>query len=155
MDWISEELRSGWLQKVQGPMPSFTQMILPQERQLGAASSRGCRVAMQLQRRFEMSWLEDRVGFVCISRARMADSRSLMAEEAPCMGVPPGMLILVLGFEGFCFMDIVRGGLGSEIIWPAAEGGSFAGRNAGACGCGGGGEGPRDLGAFCLLEPDM
>ena len=38
---ISWEERRGWLQNVQGPMPSLTQIILPQLRQLGAAARRG------------------------------------------------------------------------------------------------------------------
>ena len=41
MDWISDWERSGVEQNVQGPIPSFMQMILPQLRQLGAAAKRG------------------------------------------------------------------------------------------------------------------
>lgn len=55
MDWISCALKSAELQKVHGPMPSFTQMILPQLRQFGAASRSGCLVAMQLHFRLLLS----------------------------------------------------------------------------------------------------
>jgi len=58
---------------VQGPRPSFTQMILPQDRQLGAAARRGCRVARQVQRR-EAGETAEREGFVCSSRVRIAES---------------------------------------------------------------------------------
>lgn len=47
------EVSRGVEQNVQGPRPSFTQMILPQDRQLGAAARRGWRVAKQSQRRAE------------------------------------------------------------------------------------------------------
>lgn len=72
MDAISVEERRGCEQKVHGPMPSFTQIILPQLRQLGAAARRGCRVARQSQRRAEGS--EDREGLVWSSSARIAES---------------------------------------------------------------------------------
>ena len=55
MAWISAGARSGVEQNVHGPIPSFTQMILPQLRQLGAAARRGWRVAWQVQRRFAFS----------------------------------------------------------------------------------------------------
>ncbi|EKG18018.1 hypothetical protein MPH_04708 [Macrophomina phaseolina MS6] len=79
MDWMSDCERSGFSQKEQGPSPSLTQIILPQLRQLGAASRSGCRVAMQLQRRlaFSSGVRPEREGFVWISSARMAESRSL------------------------------------------------------------------------------
>ena len=72
MALISWEERSGCPQNVQGPMPSFTQTIFPQLRQLGAATRRGCRVARQVQRRDEGS--AEREGLVCSSRVRMAES---------------------------------------------------------------------------------
>lgn len=62
MDWISFELRRGELQKVQGPRPSFTQIIFPQLRQFGAASRMAWRWAMQLHFRRLLS--EAREGFV-------------------------------------------------------------------------------------------
>jgi len=58
---------------VQGPRPSFTHMILPQFRQLGAAARRGWRVARQIQRRAEGSAVV-RDGLVCNSRVRIAES---------------------------------------------------------------------------------
>lgn len=69
---MSEEERRGCPQNVQGPMPSFTQIILPQFKQLAAAARRGWRVARQVQRRDEGS--AESEGFVCISRVRMAES---------------------------------------------------------------------------------
>ena len=68
---ISDELRRGCPQKVQGPRPSFTQIIFPQFRQLGAVARRGCRVDMQLQAR---EGEEGRVGLVCCSSERIAES---------------------------------------------------------------------------------
>ena len=123
MDWMSCALNNAELQNVHGPMPSFTQMILPQFRQFGAASSSGCLVAIQLHFRLLLS-CEARVGFVWISSALIADSRSLSAVEAPCMGVPPVTLTFAFAF-----------GFVSEINRP----GSFF-ATAGV------GETPRDLG---------
>lgn len=40
MAWTSSLFRRGWPQKVHGPSPSLAQMILPQERQLGAADNK-------------------------------------------------------------------------------------------------------------------
>jgi len=75
---------------------------------------------MQLHFLFALSW--DKVGFVEISSARMADSKSFSSEEAPCMGVPP--VIFTLAFA--CgFGEEVREGLRSDINGPAAEGGGF------------------------------
>lgn len=130
------------LQKVQGPRPSRTQIILPQFRQLGAEVRRGWRVARQSHFRAALSAAEgEREGFVWSSRARMAESRSERAVEAPCMGVPPERAIFV--FEGGLAGEEVREGWGdgfweglrevvrtfgrSEIREPAAEGG-FWGR---------------------------
>ena len=73
MEVIWEEVRRGWPQNVQGPMPSFTQIILPQLRQLGAAARRGWRVARQVQRRAVGEELL-REGLVWSSRVRMAES---------------------------------------------------------------------------------
>jgi hypothetical protein len=53
---------------------------------------------MQLHFRLALSWDDERVGFVCISSALIAESRSFKAVEAPCMGVPPCTLTLVFGF---------------------------------------------------------
>lgn len=66
--------RSGEEQNVHGPIPSFTQMIFPQFKQLGAAARSGCRVARQGQRRAEAGVEAERAGSVCISRARIAES---------------------------------------------------------------------------------
>ena len=74
MDCIWEDERRGVEQNVQGPMPSFTHIILPQERQLGAATRRGWRVALQLQRRASGEALWAREGFVWISSVRIAES---------------------------------------------------------------------------------
>ena len=77
MDVISAEERRGVLQNVQGPRPSFTQMILPQFRQFGAAARRRWRVALQEQARAEADWVEElREGLVWTSRVRIAESRS-------------------------------------------------------------------------------
>ncbi|KUI60727.1 hypothetical protein VP1G_11228 [Cytospora mali] len=124
---------------VNGRGAAATQMTLPQLRQFGAAFCKGCLVATQLQRRAATSSgpEEDRDGFVVISRERMAASRSATAVEAPCMGVPPVMEILVVwpvplddgpgvelrevGFDlGFCF-----GARRSETSEPAADGGAL------------------------------
>lgn len=114
-------------------MPSLTQIILPQFIQFGAASSSGCRVAMQLHFRLALSTPAERVGLVWISSARIADSRSFSAVDAPCMGVPPATLTFALGFGEELRDDFV-----SEISWPAADGGSLDG--------GGAGDIPLDLG---------
>jgi len=60
-------------QNVQGPRPSFTQMILPQDRQLGAAARRGWRVARHVQRR-EAGEAVESDGLVWSSSVRMAES---------------------------------------------------------------------------------
>ena len=75
MEVIWEGVSRAWLQNVQGPIPSFMQIILPQLRQLGAAARRGWRVARQVQRRAvgeELLLLRE--GLVWISRVRMAES---------------------------------------------------------------------------------
>lgn len=120
--WISLGDSNGLRQNVHGPRPSLTQMILPQLRQLGAAARRGCRVALQSQRRAEMSLI---LGLVCSSRERMAESSSVRAVEAPCMGMPPVMFTLVLGAgeevrEAGALFEV---GLKSDMRWPAADGG--------------------------------
>lgn len=73
MALISVGERRGLEQKVQGPMPSFTQTIFPQLRQLGAAARRGWRVALQGQAR-ERAESSEREGLVWSSRVRMAES---------------------------------------------------------------------------------
>lgn len=85
-------------QNVHGPKPSFMQMTLPQARQFGAAPCRGCRVATQLHFRL---FLSSNVGFVVISSARIADSRSANAVDCPAIGVPPDMETLVDVPAGF------------------------------------------------------
>lgn len=81
---------------------------------------------MQLQRRLELSCEEERLGFVWISRARMAESKSLIIEDAPCMEVPPDILILALAFRaGDAVLDAFREGIASDISGPAADGGGF------------------------------
>ena len=47
------------------------------------------------------------MGFVCISRVLMADSRSLRAVDAPCIGVPPATLTLAFGFGDEFLEDFV------------------------------------------------
>ena len=66
-------MKSGVPQNVQGPVPSFTHMIFPQFRQLGAAARRGWRVARQVQRRAVGEEVE-REGLVWSSRVRIAES---------------------------------------------------------------------------------
>lgn len=73
------------------------QITLPQFRQFGAAERRGWRAATQLHLRAAIPAAElvEWEGFVVISSERMAWSRSESAVEAPCMGTPPAMDILV------------------------------------------------------------
>ena len=131
---ISSALSRGLPQKVHGPRPCLTQMILPQFMQLGAMSRSGCRVAIQLHLRFSSSAAElaeeDNVGFVWTSKLRMAESRSDSVEDAPCMAVPPEILILVFGAgDGFlddCAEAAFLGLSESDMSGPAAEGGAFA-----------------------------
>ena len=127
MDWMSSEDKSGVEQNVQGPMPSFMQIIFPQLRQFGAAASRGWRVAWQSQRRLAVSAavVDESERFVCISRARMAESRSLRVVEAPCIGVPPERAILVLGAGEEVREFVVRTFGRSERRVPAADGGGL------------------------------
>ena len=71
----SEGERRGEWQNVQGPMPSFTQIILPQLRQLGTEDRRGWRVALQEQARdFSDEVSDEEEGLVWSSRDRMAAS---------------------------------------------------------------------------------
>jgi len=118
---------------VQGPSPSFTQIILPHLVQFGAIVSRGWRVAIQLHLRRARSSGEasDNEGLVVISRLRIALSRSDSAVEAPCMALPPTMVIFI--FCGCCAGEVERlpfalldgGASESDIRDPAADGGSF------------------------------
>lgn len=72
---------------------------------------------------------------VCTSRERIAESRAERAVEAPCIGVPPVMVTLVLDFGAgeevrevgleLLFLRDLR----SEMRGPEAEGG---GRGMGA-----------------------
>ena len=66
-------------------------------------------MAMQLHLRFARSAadceFEAKVGFVCSSKARIAESRSDKVFPAPCMLVPPVMLTFVFVGAG----DAVRG----------------------------------------------
>lgn len=116
------------------------QMTLPQLRQFGAAARRGCFAPTQLHLReaIPAAVFVECVGFVVISRARMAWSRSVKAVEAPCMGTPPVMVILVvfaLFLEEGPGVEVLEFGFdrgfdlgrpSSEIkVPPAAEGGSF------------------------------
>ena len=74
---ISPEERSGEWQNVQGPRPSFTQMILPQERQLGAAVRRGWRWALHVHFRSAVdvdAEAEVEGAWIWSSRARIAES---------------------------------------------------------------------------------
>lgn len=61
---------------------------------------------MQLHFRLLLS-CADNVGFVWISSVRIADSRSLSAVEAPCIGVPPAKLIFALGLGDEFLEDFV------------------------------------------------
>ena len=64
-------------------MPSRTHIIFPQLRQLGAAERRGWRVALQVQVRDFVSFVEEEVeGLVWISRARIAASCSFVSEDS-------------------------------------------------------------------------
>ena len=93
MSRTSPALSSGRPQNVHGPGPSLTHTTLPQLRQLGAASSSGCRVATQLHRRAATpaAVLDSCVGFVVISSDRIAWSRSASTVDDPCIGTPPVM----------------------------------------------------------------
>ena len=53
----------------------------------------------------------------------MAESRSLIVDELPCIDVPPERLILVLG-AGEEVREVLTSGR-SEISEPAADGGGF------------------------------
>jgi hypothetical protein len=71
-------------------------------------------------------------GLVWISRERMAESSSVRAVEAPCMGVPPVIFILVFGAgeevrEAGALLEV---GFRSDMRWPAADGGV---RGCGGC----------------------
>lgn len=131
--WMSEDERRAAPHEVQGPRPSFAQTIFPQLRQLGAAVRRACRCAMQLQRRRRVAFScscefteAARDGFVWISRARMAESRSLSVADWPRMEVPPDRAILVL--EGWALLagEAEREeGSASEMRVPEADGGSL------------------------------
>lgn len=70
--------------------------------------------------------MDDKVGFVCNSRVRIAESRSESVAPAPCILVPPVMLTLVLAGAG---EDVLEGffeeGRKSEINGPEADGGGF------------------------------
>lgn len=83
-------------------------------------------MAWQLQRRLAVSAavVLERVGLDWISRVRMAESRSLRAVEAPCMGIPPDKLTLALGAGEEVRDDVLTLGR-SEIREPAADGGSL------------------------------
>ena len=83
-------------------------------------------MAWQLQRRLAVSAgvVEERAGLVWISRARIAESRSLRAVEAPCIGIPPDRLILVLGAGEGVRDEVLTLGT-SEIREPAADGGGL------------------------------
>lgn len=129
---ISDEESRGLSQNVQGPKPSLTQIIFPQDMQFGAIFNKGWRVAMQLHLRFAMSagdcdW-DAKVGFVCSSKDRMAESRSFRVFAAPCMLVPPVMDTLVFAGAGEDVRDDLELDAGgesiSEINGPEAEGGA-------------------------------
>ena len=127
---ISSALSSGREQKVQGPIPSCTQMILPQLRQLGAAVRRGWRVARQSQRRDAGFVFPERDGLVWSSRVRMAESRSASAVEGACIEGPPERLTVVLGAGDAVLEDgwerVREWTLGrSEIRGPDAEEGGL------------------------------
>lgn len=79
-------------------------------------------------------------GFVCISSARMAESRSDKVEAAPCMFVPPEIATFVFAGAG---EDVLEGlgvapreaegdGRRSEMSEPDADGGNFGVEDCGA-----------------------
>lgn len=115
MSWAWEPVRRAAPQKVHGARPSFVQIILPQERQFGAAERRGCWEPMQEHRR-SLGSGGGIVGFVDSSRARIAESRSVIVVDAPCIAVPPGtetFVVLILlaedvprDWEGDTFRDL-------------------------------------------------
>jgi len=128
-------------------------------------------VATQLQRRAAIpsGELEGCFGLVVSSRERMASSRSVTAVEAPCMGVPPVMEILVGGGLGpgpgvdereagvelgrELGLDLDFGARRSDTRLPAAEGGALDG--GGVAGFGGGAlVGPSLLGCEGVDVPD-
>ena len=75
MTSISPNVSNGEWQNVHGPRPSFTQIILPQERQLGAAVRRGWRWALQVHFLSAMVEVEEeREDWIWSSRARIAES---------------------------------------------------------------------------------
>lgn len=72
----------------------------------------------------------DLEGLVCISRTRIAESRSWIVLDAPCMDEPPATLIRVFGAgdavrDEFLECDRVRTFGKSEVRKPDAEGGSL------------------------------
>lgn len=122
--------RMGLPQNVHGPSPSLTQIIFPQFMQFGAMLSNGCRVAMHVQRRFAVSAavFADAVseGLVCNSRLLIAESRSDKVVLAPCMAVPPEILIFVFAGAGEEVREVlVEAGRESEINGPEADGGGL------------------------------
>lgn len=151
MACTSAGVSSGVPHDVHGPRPSLAQTTLPQDRQLGAALDKGCLVATQLHfRDFGLS----RVGFVEISSALMAASRSAVAVDCPAMGVPPDIVTFVLPGLGVELRDpgvdfdfpLVTG---SEIKYPA-EGFSFGCDGGGAAAGPAAGFGVEDLDASLL-----
>jgi hypothetical protein len=108
-------------------------------------------------------------GLVVSSRERMASSRSVTAVEAPCMGVPPVMEILVAeglgpgpgvddreaGFElGLELgLDLDFGASKSETRLPAADGGALDG--GGVADFGGGAFVGPSLGCDGVEVPDL
>jgi hypothetical protein len=108
--------RIGLSQKEHGCRPSRAQMILPQDKQFGAVSNRGCIEALHWH--FRLS--EESDGFVLSSREAIADVRSLMLE----------VLVVLCGVEAPELCAGVLGGLDfkfgrSEIREPAADGGNL------------------------------
>lgn len=83
-------------------------------------------MAWQLHRRLAVSAavVVESAGLVWISKARIAESRSFIAVEAPCIGVPPDRLTLVLGAGEEVRDEVLTLGR-SEIREPAADGGGL------------------------------
>lgn len=66
----------------------------------------------------------ERDGLVCSSRVRIAESRSWMVVDAPCIGEPPETFTLALAAGEAVLADVRTLGR-SEINGPAAEGGGL------------------------------
>lgn len=108
-------------QNVHGPSPSRTQMILPQERQLGAASSSSWRCAWQLHLRDAVV----RVGFVLSSSARSTESIVEISAVTPRIGVPPVVVILVAFALAARVLMLIRSEVSVPLVAAGLEAAAF------------------------------